>query len=66
MVELIDVARNWLRLQTHVHSIPHPYDILKEIILASCYAVDGHMSPPLHCFTFCAGGGGILRNLGYG
>ena len=30
----------------------HIYIICKQSVIASCYAVYGHMGPPLHCFTF--------------
>ena len=57
-----DVVMSWLRLQTPVDYIPHPYYILQSV-LAPWYAVYGHMGAPLHYYA-CAGWGLILGNLG--
>ncbi len=46
-----DVVMSWLRLQTPVDCIPHPYNILQNL-LAPSFDVDGHMGPPLHCYAF--------------
>ena len=44
----------------HIHTICTQID---KIVLAPWYAVNGHMSPPLHCYA-CAGWGWILGKLG--
>ncbi len=47
------------------HPLLHPTSILDvyKSVQAPSYAVDGHMSAPLHGYT-CAGGGQILENWG--
>jgi hypothetical protein len=39
-------APNQHRYASHIHII------CKQSGLATCYAVDGHMGPPLHCYAY--------------
>ena len=50
-----DVVMSWLRLQTPVDCIPHPYNILQNL-LAPSFDVDGQMDAPLHCYAFVGRG----------
>ncbi len=51
-----DVVMSWLRLQTPVDCIPHPYHILQSF-LAPSFDVDGHLGALLHCYAFAGRGG---------
>jgi hypothetical protein len=55
---LTDIVRSMLRLQTNTDCIPqHQYHMINiQSVLAPCYVVDGHMGPPLHCYTCAARG----------
>ncbi len=48
-----------LQKESHIHII------CIQSILASWYAVDGHMGAPLHCYT-CVSGGEFLESWGVG
>jgi hypothetical protein len=52
---LYDVAVSWLRLQTPIDCIPHPYWIYTKC-LSTLRCCDGHMGMHL-CRITCAGGG---------
>ncbi len=56
-----DAVKSWLRLQSPLDCIPHPYYIYIQCVLAPWYAVDGHVGVPLHWYA-SDGGGWFLGN----
>ena len=58
----IDDVSSWLRLQTTVDCIPHPY-ICIQSRLEPRYILDGHMSPPFH-YNACSVENGLQTKWG--
>ena len=61
------IVVTWLRLQTALEGIPHPYHMYTKCFstLICCGWMDGHMGAPLPCYT-CVSGGECLESWGVG